>query len=136
MKTLRDYSKIYIGKNNDEKIYLSPPSWDCDWYWGFGYLGNKNCHYHFDGLSKDKNLYAGIIEHFGDSLVVKTSEIRTFAELIQTFYELRNILGRGGAHLSSNPCKSLITNEKEVNLINEFILPAVFDEIYKILDRY
>jgi len=139
MKTLRDYSKIYIGENNNERIYLYPPSWDCGWYWGFGYLGNKNCHYHFNGLNKDKNLYDGIIEHFGDSFVVKTSKIWLFAELMQTFYELKNtceVLGRGGSHLTSNPCKSLITNEKEVNRINKFVLPAVFDEIYKILDKH
>ena len=30
--------KIYIGTVDGEKIYLSAPSWDCDWYWGFGYI--------------------------------------------------------------------------------------------------
>ena len=46
------YNKIKLGVVNNETIYLTPPSWDCDWYWGFGYLGNKNCHYHIDGLNK------------------------------------------------------------------------------------
>jgi hypothetical protein len=33
-----------------ENIWLSKHSWDCGWYWGFGYLGNKNCHFHFESL--------------------------------------------------------------------------------------
>lgn len=40
-------TKLYLGKDfNDERIYLSKHSWDCNWYWGFGYLGNKNMHFH------------------------------------------------------------------------------------------
>lgn len=28
-----------IGINEDgEKVFLEEPSWDCGWYWGFGYL--------------------------------------------------------------------------------------------------
>ena len=44
--------KIALGKVDGNTIYLSSPSWDCGWYWGFGYLGNKDCHYHIDGLTK------------------------------------------------------------------------------------
>lgn len=29
-------------------IFLYDFSWECDWYWGGGYLGNKNLHCHFD----------------------------------------------------------------------------------------
>ena len=55
MKTLINYSKkTFIGTVDGEKIYLSAPSWDCGWYWGFGYLGNNNCHYHVDGLKKEE----------------------------------------------------------------------------------
>ena len=40
MKT--NFKKKYLlGYINNESIYLSPPSWDCNWYWGFGYLGKK-----------------------------------------------------------------------------------------------
>ncbi len=28
-----------IGKNTEGKlVWLEAPSWDCDWYWGFGYI--------------------------------------------------------------------------------------------------
>jgi len=42
-------TRILLGRsaNYDEPIYLTKHQWDCDWYWSFGYLGNKNCHFHF-----------------------------------------------------------------------------------------
>ena len=139
MKTVRDYKKkTYLGTRDGEKIYLTAPSWDCGWYWGFGYLGNKDCHYHVDGLSKDKNLHDGFLEHFGDSFVVRESDAWEFAELFQTFYTLKEtaeVLGRGGSHLTNNPCREIIKNAEEVKRINEVVLPAVFDAIYQILDR-
>lgn len=38
----------YFGtvKKDKDRIALYAPTFDCGWYWGFGYLGNKNCHYH------------------------------------------------------------------------------------------
>lgn len=152
MKTLSTYTKILLGYNNNEPIYLSPPSWDCNWYWGFGYIGNKNCHYHIDGLTKIEtynqdakafttksvNLYDGFIEHFGNTLKVRSSDLWTLVELFSTFYKLKEIaevLGRGGSHYTNNPCKDLIINKEEVNRINNIVLPQIFEEIYKILHR-
>ncbi len=141
MKTLSDYPKnIYIGKVDGEKIYLSAPSWDCGWYWGFGYLGNKNCHYHVSGLMKDTNLHEGLKKHFGDSFIVKEdSDIWTISELFASFYTLReyaDFLHTGGAHLTNNPCQKLIKNNKEYKRINDIVLPQIFEEIYKILNKY
>lgn len=138
METLSNYTKILLGYNNNEPIYLSPPSWDCGWYWGFGYLGNNNCHYHIDEMNKDINLHDAFIEHFGNTLKVKPSDIWTLAELFETFYKLKTvteILGSGSANLTSNPCKDLIINKDEVTRINNIVLPQVFEEIYKILYR-
>jgi hypothetical protein len=139
MKTLREYGKkTYIGTVDNEKIYLSAPSWDCGWYWGFGYLGNQNCHYHVDGMSKGKNLYDAFRHHFGNSLIVRESDLWQFAELFSSFYALKKtaeVLGRGGSHFTGNPCKDIIINKVEVDRINNIVLPAIFDEIYKILDR-
>ena len=143
-------TKIFIGKHNNENIYLSAPSWDCGWYWGFGYLGNKNCHYHVDGLTKHEtynfekkcfeyeftNLYDGFKKHFGDTLIVRDSQLWTLCELIKSAYVLKETaetLGRGGVHYTTNPCKDIIQNTDEVKRINEIVLPAIFEEIYKIL---
>lgn len=151
MKTLSNYPKsIFIGENNGEKIYLTSPSWDCGWYWGFGYLGNKNSHYHIDGLKKHKtynfekkcfeyeftNLFDGFKKHFGNTLVIRDSQLWTLCELLQTFYTLKEtaeVLSKGGSHYTSNPAKDKIINKTEVNRINNEVLPAIFEEIYKIL---
>jgi hypothetical protein len=151
MNTLSNYpKKIYIGENDGEKIYLSAPSWDCGWYWGFGYLGNINCHYHIDGLTKNEsyntekkvweyeftNLFDGFKKHFGKTLIVRDSQLWTLCELFNTFYALKEtaeVLGRGGAHYTTNPCADLIKNVDEVKRINEIVLPQIFEEIYKIL---
>ena len=134
------YDKICLGKVEGEKIYLSPPSWDCEWYWGFGYLGNSSCHYHLDGLSNDKNLFDALQEHFGNTFLIKENEdIWTFCELVQTFYSLKEtaeVLRRGGSHYTNNPLKKIITDKKKVDEINNKILPLLFDEIYKILNKY
>ncbi|MES2287747.1 MAG: hypothetical protein V4547_18800 [Bacteroidota bacterium] len=139
MKTLSNYpAKIFIGKHDEENIYLSAPSWDCSWYWGFGYLGNKNSHYHVDGLNSKENinLFDAFKKHFGSSLVVRDSQLWTLCELFQTFYVLKEtaeVLGRGGSHFTTNPCSELIINKEEVARINNIVLPAIFEEIYKIL---
>jgi hypothetical protein len=152
MKTLSNYSKILLGYNNNEPIYLSPPSWNCGWYWGFGYLGNRNRHYHVEGLTKHEtynfekkffeyeftNLYDGFIKHFGNTLRVRKSELWTLVELFKTFYTLKEtaeVLGRGGSHYTSNPAKDIIINKDEVTRINSIVLPQIFEEIYKILNR-
>lgn len=149
MKNTKFAQKFYIGNHNNEKIYLSPPSWNCGWYWGFGYLGNKNCHYHVDGLTKhehyntDKecweyeftNLFDGFKKHFTD-LQIRESKLWTLCELFQTFYTLKEtaeVLGRGGAHYAKNPCADIIINKDEVKRINEIVLPSVFDAIFDLL---
>jgi len=148
--TLSNYQEVLIGIRDGQKIYLSPPSWDCGWYWGFGYLGNNNCHYHVDGLtthewhdtekacfqSERLNLFDGFRKHFGDSFKITDGDLWTLCELFQTFYTLKTtaeVLGRGGSHYTTNPCADLIKNVDETTRINEVVLPQVFEEIYKVL---
>lgn len=130
--------KYLLGVVNGEKIYLSPPSWNCGWYWGFGYLGNKNCHYHLNRINRDKNLYEALKEHFGDTLTIKDADLWVFCELVMAAYSLKDtaeVLGRGGSHYTANPCKDLIINKNEVTRINSIVLPAIFDQINLILER-
>lgn len=51
-------TKILLGKlksdyASGENIYLSKHTFDCGWCWGFGYVGNSRCHYHFESFLKD-----------------------------------------------------------------------------------
>lgn len=136
MKT--NWTKKYkLGTVDGESIYISAPSWDCGWYWGFGYLGNKNCHYHLGGIAKERqNLFDALKSHFdNDSHIFKNEGLTwRFCELVQTAYSLKKtaeVLGRGGSHYSSNPLAELIKNSAEVERINKIVLPAIFDEIEK-----
>jgi len=45
----------FIGnlKGTQEPVRLEDFSWDCGWYWGGGYVGNRNFHCHFDGCFLD-----------------------------------------------------------------------------------
>ena len=143
IQTTKWNEKFLMGKVDSKNIYLSAPSWDCGWYWGFGYLGNKNCHYHLDGLNRYENihLFDAIKKHFGESLnpILQENEYKnlwTFVELVLTAYTLKEtaeVLGRGGSHTTTNPLESLIKNTAEVKRINTVVLPAIFDAINDLL---
>jgi len=45
-----------------EAVYLYDFSWNCDWYWGGGYIGNSRFHTHFD------NCFLESIDSRGHSL--------------------------------------------------------------------
>lgn len=53
---MKNYNfKVYLGrtKGDSENVYLNGFSWDCDWYYGGGYIGNKKFHAHFDSAFLD-----------------------------------------------------------------------------------
>ena len=141
-----------LGKDKDGTLYwLNGASWDCDWYWGLGYIetytNNKNpnksrdikSHQHFDslffngpshGFDNFKNYF--IETPFNDN------EIWRIMEIMKTLYTLReysDTLHRGGSHYTSNPCKDIIKNDDEYNRINNVVIPALNKELYKILSE-
>lgn len=73
-----DYYLIGRDKNG-KRVWLEKPSWDCGWYWGFGYLqtmcGNREpsrardiaTHTHWDSCVSEsrKNAYDWFVETFG-----------------------------------------------------------------------
>ena len=72
-------------------------------------------------------------------MVKNDKDIWTLAELFGTFYTLKEaaeVLEHGCSYYTTNPCKDTIINKGEVERINNVVLPAIFDEIYKILESY
>lgn len=137
-KTTIFTDKVFIGEADNEKEYLAAPSWDCGWYWGFGYLQNRDIHHHVDSLDSKKNLFDALQEYYGESLALKEDKLWQFCELMGTFYALRKtaeVLGRGGSHYTTNPIADLIKNADEVKRINDVIMPALFDEVYKLFQN-
>ena len=119
--------KLHLGKRDGEQIYYYLPSWNCGWYWGFGYLGNENLHYHLDKYSPLSDINDDM-----ELVPAIKKNLWKFWELVKTAYVLREaaeVLGRGGAHITNNPCQSVIKNKEEVTRINEIVLPSIFKEI-------
>jgi len=156
MKKEKKEKVKYLNKNafllgrrldDNKKIYLEAGSWDCDWYWGFGYLEvyNKpktdiNEHYHFDSLLEEFGL-KGIEKHF-KSFVLEEKEIWILADLMSSYYkliEVAEIYHSGNSHYTTTdlPLKDLkiwkrINNdiEKVIKEVEKLLTPK--EELEKI----
>ena len=140
MKTINGSEKVFFGirKLDNTRIFITKPSWDCGWYWSFGYLGNKNEHYHLSGYANGRNInmHDALLADYDLNNKIK-SNLWVFCELAETAYSLNEtaeVLGRGGSHYTNNPCKSIIMNTDEVKRINEDVLPSIFNEISRIIE--
>lgn len=123
--------KYFLGKFEGERYYLSKPSWDCSWYWGFGYIGNKRLHTHWNYLLSKAN-----VVHWNELPGVKSAltdkQSWLLSELMQTFYALKEaaeVFGRGGSYKANNPCRELLKKPEIVKEINTVLLPAIFEEV-------
>ena len=152
------YKKHYLGtrKSDGAKIYLDAPKFACGWYWSFGYLGNESEHYHLsnyniknhvlkleDGtlkiITEARNICMrdALLNDYNLSEELEKN-LWTFCELAMTAYTLKaaaETLGRGGSHMTDNPCKEEIKNADEVKRINEIVLPSVFKAIDDLLEK-
>lgn len=153
--------EVYLlGKNNEgRKVYLVKASWDCGWYWGFGYVQTyRRCdietHEHIDssymGVQKvwdsEKGVFVDgvyIYNIYDNPKLVETTfseeEGWYLSELFSQFYkfkEVANLLHRGSAGLVTllDYLKIEYPNKEEhLKDINENILPQIFEKIYTIL---
>lgn len=136
--------RFLLGTKDNKKYYLVAPSWDCGWYWGAGYVQTYNrskrdidMHTHFDSLffNKNKNGYDAFLDFF-DDVTLNKNEVWQLVEMMKTIYVLKetaDVLGRGGSHYTSNPCKDIIINAEEVTGINKVVLPKLFEEVEELL---
>lgn len=132
-----------LGKDAEGVEYwLEAASWDCGWYWGFGYIVSYNrrgndidSHEHADNF-----LSEWFTEWNGSKprLVERTfteKEGWELTELLQQFYTLKETaeyFGRG----KSNCANTEIPDYKKPELvkeINEVRMPAIFSRIYQLL---
>lgn len=140
---------VYLLGEDKEgaKYWLEEASWDCGWYWGFGYVEaytNNNepnmarditRHQRFDSMFLKKEIFSSYESFFAKS-TLKEKEIWQLLELMQTFYTLKetaSLLQFGGSHVTSNPLENLLKSEEQGKEINEKILPTLFAEVYKLL---
>lgn len=132
-----------------ENYWLEEASWDCNWYWGFGYVrtytNNRNperakdisSHQHFDGLFLKKGRCAyDVFEEFFVETPLTDKEIWTLLELMRSYYTARRyaeMVHIGGSHFTKNPCSLIIKSEEEYTRINKIVIPTICEEVYKLL---
>lgn len=140
-----------LGRYQDEPIWLEAASFDCGWYWGFGYIKvytrqlnpansrDVSSHSHWDGLlSKQDN--GEHLHHINEAItdtVLTDAESWKLSDLMQSFYTLRSAaetLGLGGSNLSGSGNIDALKSDDIVKQINEVMLPSLFAEVYAILD--
>jgi hypothetical protein len=163
-ETTRAFGKrIYLLgiDKNDCYFWLEEPSFDCGWYWGFGYIEkytNNNpsiardiiSHSHFKGeIIGEQEIYNSkmggfqkgeykyhLNEHDLKASVLSDDESWKLSELMNSFYLLSEVAGffhRGGSHISENPLISVLKDENMYRKINEVLIPKIFVEIDKLL---
>jgi hypothetical protein len=147
--------KVFFGKRLEDgaAIYISKPTFDCNHYWSFGYLGNKNEHYHLSGY-QNQNVVAYDKEGKFKSFVEKRNinmvdalekdydldthikeNIWEFCELalsIETLKKSAALFQTGGSNLTSNPIRETLKVKSQVDLINKDLLPKQLQAFWDI----
>jgi len=156
----KDVYLLGVNKSG-EYIWLESAKWDCDWYWGFGYIetytNNKypaiskdiTSHSHWSGLvgkqeryNSDKQCFcldSKYVSHLNEnpdieSTVLTDKESWELADLMQSFYTLRDtaeICHSGNSHLTTTGID--LKNQELENHINKMLLPKIFERVYQIL---
>lgn len=142
---------IYLlGRNEDGTNYwLEEPSWDCGWYWGFGYLeaytNNRYPHLakdivhhtHFDYLFLRGNKTAfDLFKEFFKETTLTDNEIWELCDYMKTFYTLKSVAGlfkHGYSWQTERAQIEKLQNEEQCDLVNKIWLPEVFKRIKALL---
>lgn len=150
--------KVYLlGKDLDGTMYwLETPSWDCNWYWGFGYVETYTfnsrpdkshdirSHQHIDSsfIGKvgtngdyiynifDTPLLKGgttFTEEEGWELTELFSQFYTLSKAADLFYAEKGHVAPTTVKHDSEECKRMY------NYINKTMMPAIFKRIDEIL---
>lgn len=146
--TIAFRKKVYLLGADAEgtKYWLEAPSWDCDWYYGFGYVEtytNNNypnrsrdiySHQHFDSLFLNKPQVSAFdaFKTFFKETTLNDNEIWTLIDYMNSFYTLKKaaaMLGRGYSHITEKAKLEEAKNVEMAKEINEKILPAIFKQI-------
>jgi hypothetical protein len=141
-QTSRAFGKdIYLlGKDADGTTYwLEAPTWDCGWYWGFGYIvtytDNLSPQFSRDLLSHQHATHEFFESGTITDWTVTDKELWEIRELFAQFYTLRKTaeyFGRGKAHVA-NTNVPLWKNPELVDEINKVRIPLISARILEIL---
>lgn len=111
-------ARLLLGTKDDKFVYIYKHSWDCDWYWSFGYLGNMNKLYHIKSLI-DNTFY---IDKLFTETKITQAQWWIIRDLFIQAYSLKKTaeVFRYGGHQSKLIGITDIIQDKELeNLMNE-----------------
>ena len=135
-------TKKYLGKTRDdykhaagESIYLKKHSWDCGWYWGFGYVGNGTMHTHFDSIFLNSSI-TDIKDIFKKTKITQ-EQWWTLRDLFIQAYTLKKcaeVYRHGGHQTSKEGITDVIKDQEMANRINKD-LEIVLNKIWEIVEE-
>ena len=146
--------KIYLGKvkpevestqsyNQDkhdlyilgENIYLEKHSFDCGWYWGFGYIGNRRLHTHAS-IFINELLWHNKNEVFKESIFKTDDDFWIFKDLLKQAYTLQKCaeIYQYGGHCITHSKTVIIKNNSKADIINKD-LETVLDQLWTFLSQ-
>lgn len=141
-----------LGKDADGINYwLEEPSWDCGWYWGFGYIEtyekNKSpdkardidSHSHFDYMfMRGSKCTRDMFKEFFVETPLTDDEIWELVDYMKTFYTLKDVaeLFKHGYSWQTSKAKiESLENKEQEDLVNKVWLPEVFKRIQNIFEK-
>jgi hypothetical protein len=141
-QTSRAFGKdIYLlGRDADGTTYwLEAPTWDCGWYWGFGYVETYTNNLHPE-FALDISSHQHATHEFFESgtitdWTVSDKELWEIRELFAQFYTLRKTaeyFDQGKANVG-NTSVPLWKNPELVDEINNVRIPLISTQILEIL---
>ena len=153
-KTLHAFGKKIwlLGKDEDGINYwLEEPSWDCGWYWGFGYIetytNNRNpelardiqSHSHFDYMfMRGPECTRDNFKKFFKETPLTDDEIWELVDYMKTFYTLKDtaeLFKHGYSWQTSKAKIDQLQSEEQQDLVNKVWLPEVFKRITAIFEN-
>lgn len=151
-KIVRAFGNTYylFGKDEDGvKWYLQKSTWDCGWYWGFGYLDsftNNACPEKSRDIAGHTHLSSLMVELCGSGVgalknrfkecVLTDDELFRFVDYAKSVYALKEaaeLFGRGHSNYTEKAKIDDLVKPDWVKEINEKMIPEIDAEIEKML---
>lgn len=117
-------------------VYLEKHSWDCDWYWGFGYIGNKRCHFHIDSLINVPSDNVDVNTQFTDTWL-NQDQWWILRDLFIQAYAIKEAAYayRLGGHQTDNARSYRVSRKGMESMLNSD-LSTLLDTIWNLIDTW
>ena len=131
--------KLYLGFTrkdfepcSNERLYIEKHSWDCGWYWGFGYIGNSRSHMHFETLIDNtkyepKEIFQNTEITIRDWWILRDLFVQAYA-----LKKTAEVYRYGGHQTTCQYDTAVIQNHDKADAINAD-LKIVLDKIWEVL---